>query len=196
LSIDKYQSSESSAIYNRWGKFYVAGNYMLNKDGTPNTRVIDDNWIYGVANQFHSKYGTVPQVELDAMRLATPHPVNDNVTTHTAQEACEKVLAGAGASLARDATDARIVGNVRNGDYSFPGSNGSKNGIIDSQADVGGWDTYNSADAPVDTDNDGMPDTWEDARGLNKNSADDGIACTLSQTYTNVEIYINGIVEN
>jgi hypothetical protein len=189
LSIDKYEASTTSAIYNKWGKFYVSGNYV---EGNSNSTA--NNWQYGVANQFHSKYGTVSQEEKDAMRMTAPHPINDNVTTHTAQEAYEQVLQQAGASLVRDNTDKRIIANVRDGNYSYPGSNGSSNGIIDSQANVGGWDTYSSATAPTDTDGDGMPDAWEDAHGLNKNDPADGKTYTLNPSYTNVEAYINGIV--
>ena len=191
LSIDKYQADASSAIYEQWGKFYVSGNYV---DG--NTNSTNDNWTYGVANQFPGKYGTVSQAEKDAMRMTSPHPVNDNVTTHTAQEAYTLVLQKVGASLHRDATDTRIVGNVQNGNYTYPGSNGSSNGIIDSQSDVGGWDTYESETAPVDTDGDGMPDAWEATHGLDASNSADGAAYTLSGAYTNVEMYINGLVNS
>jgi hypothetical protein len=172
-----------------WGTFYVAGNYMLNKDGSPNTGVINDNWTGIHPNpSSKSKAELRSDAEFD----------KGEITTHSAEEAFTLVLQQAGASFRRDATDARVVNEALNGltPARASGNAGTKAGLIDSQADVGGWDTYNSADAPVDTDNDGMPDTWEDARGLNKNSDDDGIACTLSQTYPNVEIYINGIVEN
>jgi hypothetical protein len=47
--------------------------------------------------------------------------------------------------------------------------------IIDSQDDVGGYETMLSRPTRLDTDQDGMPDDWEDAHGLNKNSAADGI---------------------
>ncbi|MDR2361918.1 MAG: pectate lyase [Prevotellaceae bacterium] len=189
LAIDKYQAAAASAIYERWGKFYIDGNYV---DGQASSTA--DNWLNGVANQFASKYGTVSQAEKDAMRMTAPHAINDNVTTHTAQEAYELVLNRAGASLVRDNTDKRIVSNVRNGNYTYPGSNGSSNGIIDSQADVGGWDTYNTATAPTDTDGDGMPDDWEDLHGLAKNDATDGAKYTLSTEYTNIEMYINGLL--
>ena len=49
-----------------------------------------------------------------------------------------------------------------------------------------------------DTDQDGMPDEWEDANGLNKNSAADAVKYTLDSKgwYTNLEVYLNSIVED
>jgi hypothetical protein len=48
--------------------------------------------------------------------------------------------------------------------------------------------------APADTDNDGMPDTWETARGLNPNVANTN-GHTLSPSiggagYTDLEVYL------
>src|SRR5699024_6378914 len=133
VSIDKNKHEEDE-VYDIWGKFYVEGNFM---EGSPQATA--DNWTYGVFNQFHGSYGTVSEADKAAIRLSKPHDINNNVTTHTAQEAYEKVLAIGGASLKRDAVDERIIENVRNGSYSHEGSNGSTNGIIDSQSDVGGW---------------------------------------------------------
>jgi hypothetical protein len=155
ISIDK-NMDENTEIYDTWGKFYIAGNYM---EGS--TRATDDNWTYGVYNQFHSKYGTVSQSEKDAMRMSEPHPIGENVTTHSAKEAYENVLDYSGASLVRDAVDERVVTDVRNGTYTAEGSDGSTNGIIDSQDDVGGWPELNSEPAPNDTNNDGMPNELE-----------------------------------
>src|SRR5690606_41246006 len=65
----------------------------------------------------------------------TPHDNEDNVVTHTAQQAYEKVLEHAGASLKRDAVDLRIIDDVRNKTYTAHGSSGDQNsrfGIIDS----------------------------------------------------------------
>lgn len=44
--------------------------------------------------------------------------------------------------------------------------------------------------APTDTDNDGMPDTWETANGLNPNSQDHN-GTQLSKKFTGVEGYTN-----
>ena len=47
--------------------------------------------------------------------------------------------------------------------------------------------------APLDTDRDGMPDSWESARGLNPGNAADGALLFGGTGYTNVEIYLNSL---
>ncbi|MBD0833390.1 T9SS type A sorting domain-containing protein [Aestuariibaculum sediminum] len=210
ISIDK-NKVKGTAVYDTWGKFYIDGNYV---HGHPNPT--NDNWTYGVYNQFHSTYNTYPSSCKDSggntiiceytipisesdktmMKLNVPHNVQGNVSTHSATEAYAKVLAYGGASLVRDAIDVRIVTETENGTYTYNGSNGSSNGIIDTQTDVGGWPVYNSTIAPTDTDSDGMPDTWEDANGLNKNNASDGTSTSLDGGYTNVEVYLNHLVSS
>ena len=54
------------------------------------------------------------------------------------------------------------------------------------------WPTLQLAPAQVDTDNDGMPDAWEIAMGLNPNKANDH-NYELSKLYTNIEMYLNSI---
>ncbi|MDR3188474.1 MAG: pectate lyase [Prevotellaceae bacterium] len=169
-----------------WGKFYMAGNYMLNKSGAPNTSVNSDNWVGVTPNpSSKSKAELKSDVEFD----------KGEVATHSAEEAYELVLQQAGASFRRDATDTRVVNEVRNGltPVRASGNSGTRAGLIDSQADVGGWDAYASTAAPLDTDGDGIPDEWEASHGLNKNDPADGAKYSLSPCYTNVEVYVNGL---
>ena len=60
--------------------------------------------------------------------------------------------------------------------------------IIDSQNDVGGWDSYPSVRRPAnwDTDGDGMPNAWEKSRGLNPSDAGDGKGDRNSDGFTNL----------
>ncbi|MCR5361308.1 MAG: autotransporter-associated beta strand repeat-containing protein [Bacteroidales bacterium] len=53
------------------------------------------------------------------------------------------------------------------------------------------WDWY-AGSKPTDTDGDGMPDAWEDANGLDKNSASDAVQ-KAANGYLNIENYINAI---
>jgi hypothetical protein len=108
----------------------------------------------------------------------------------TAAEAYEAVLEHAGASLARDAADRRIVRETREGSFTFKGSRGGTNGLVDSQEDVGGWPGLKGGEAATDGDGDGMPDDWERARGLNP-AVDDSSSRDLDEGYTNIEVYLN-----
>src|SRR5574344_473582 len=118
------------------------------------------------------------------------------VTTHSSVDAFKKVLAFAGCSFKRDTVDARLVDETMSGTIHFTGSNGSLNGMIDSQKDVGGWPEYKSEAFKVDTDLDGMPDDWETEKSLDPKSAADGKLVKLNQEgYTNLEVYLNGLVE-
>ena len=105
------------------------------------------------------------------------------VKTDSAQEAFQRVLENAGATLpARDAVDARVVEHVRTG----------TGAIINSQADVGAWPESEPADPPPDADCDGMPDLWETAHGLNPNDPADAAQDRDGDGYTNIEEYLNG----
>jgi len=188
ISIDKNKVA-GTAVYDKWGKFYINGNVL-----EASVRATEDNWTYGVYNQFHSSYGTVPDADKIAMRIATPHNPGE-VTTHTGQKAYEKVLAYVGASLVRDTIDKRIIHEVSTGTATYmTGGNGSVNGIIDTQSAAGGWPVLNSLPAPIDTDADGMPDAWEDTKGLNKANPSDAQLTTVDGIYPNVEIYLNSLV--
>ncbi len=187
MSIGKELDS-GDEIENVWGKYYINGNYV---DGSP--RATADNWQFGVYNQFDKKFGAVPLAEQLAMRLESPHNFENNVFTHTAHQAYNLVLAFAGASLRRDDVDKRIIRNVREGTFDFQASKGSRNGIIDSQSDVGGWPALESEKPAPDTDDDGMPDAWETAHGLNP-LAGDASGRSLDQIYDNIEVYINSLV--
>jgi len=173
-----------------WGMFYVDGNIMMNVDGTVNNSVSNDNWN-GIFPNPNSK----PKSEL----RSDVEFDSGQVTTHTAHEAYDLVLTNAGASLRRDATDARIVDETRNGrtPTRASGGQGTRAGLIDSQKDVGGWDTYSyrSIDIPADTDGDGIPDEWEIRYGLDPNDPSDGVKTNLSGgTYTNLEVYLYDLV--
>jgi hypothetical protein len=168
-----------------WGTFYLNGNVMKN---TPT--VTSNNWI-----GFQPvSLGTKSITDLESF-VPFPSPI---LTTQTANEAYLSVTAYAGASLKRDAVDTRVANNILNGTVSCTaGSNGSTGGFIDSQKDVGGWPTYafDPNSVPVDTDGDGMPDSWETTHGLDPNNSLDGTTKTLDGNYTNVEVYLNELVK-
>jgi hypothetical protein len=165
-----------------WGSFYIADNYVW---GYPATTA--DNWKYGVED--------VSESIKDEIRSEDPFD-GPAITGHTAEEAFEHVLAAVGAVLpTRDVLDARIVREAMTGTTTYGGAYGTGKGIIDTQATVGDWPVLNSETAPADTDKDGMPDDWEDSVGLDKNDAADRNGDLNGNGYTNLEDYLNSLVE-
>ena len=131
---------------------------------------------------------------MEKSKLTDPIPFVE-VNTTDAQTAYKQVLDNAGVSLYRDAVDSRIIEEVKTGKEKFGNSfEGGKNGIIDSQNDVGGWPSLQSTKPATDSDNDGMPDDWEKTKKLNPNEADNN-KYTLNKNYTNLEVYLNSLVE-
>ena len=173
-------------LYNIWGKFYINGNVL-----TESERATNDNWNYGV--QFDSKWSHISNTERQNLRLESPLETGI-VTTNTTEEAYQKVLKFAGASLKRDLVDQRIIHDVTTGTATcMDGGNGSTNGFIDTQDAVGGWPELESLPAPVDIDDDGMPDEWETANGLDPSNPGDGNKDFNNDGYTNIEDYLNSL---
>lgn len=184
-------------MWHVWGKYFVEGNV-----NTQYSQVTRDNWTYGMYNQITNGSGvdyTYTQLTKDTMRITEPIPFAC-VTTHTAEQAYERVLSYAGASLHRDQLDNIIISDTRNGQATYTGT-GLGKGFINSQNDVaagiGGdespWPALNTQEAPVDSDGDGMPDAWETGQGLNPADANDGNMHD-EKGYTMLENYLSQLV--
>ena len=83
----------------------------------------------------------------------------------------------------------------------FPRDIVSRTSINDLQTRSGQWDNFRPADLmdgltvlppPLDSDNDGMPDSWENQNGLNPNNGSDHNTI-MPSGYTAIEEYINGL---
>ncbi len=119
------------------------------------------------------------------------------IQTQSAREAYENVLANVGCNFpVLDDHDQRVIAEVRSGTFKFKGSKTGLPGLPDSQEDVGGWEDYPEVRRPADwdRDQDGMPDSWEQARGLNARDAADGNADRDGDGYTNLEEYLGWLV--
>ncbi len=162
------------------GRMFADGNFVV---GFP--EISKNNWNGGID---FNKNGDANE---STLRVDKPYTVAP-VRTQSAEEAFELVLAHAGASKSRDAVDSRIVNEIRTGTAQFGASwKGGSKGIIDSQADVGGWPELASVPPPKDSDNDGMPDDWERRQGLNPQDPADSAMDADGDGYTNIEEYLN-----
>jgi lysophospholipase L1-like esterase/pectate lyase len=158
---------------------YMAGNVFEGREdlNADNYAAVDFTRWLGKGNYQYE--GTV-----DDWKVSQPFEVGAYAPPNqSATEAYDAVLARAGVSLKRDAVDVRVIENVRN----------KRGKVIDSQDDVGGWPLLESLPAPVDTDQDGMPDAWENGHRLNPRNADDRNEDRDRDGYTNLEEYLNGL---
>ena len=164
-----------SRLFNpsKGGRFYISGNVLEGNAG-----VTRDNMqgVEPAENAGEITYLNSPDYE---------HLIPMD-QTDSAEEAYSKVLSGAGATLPkRDSYDARIVNDVKNG----------TGRAVNNESEAGGWPELAQAAEHVDSDGDGMPDSYEEAQGLDKSDPSDGSGIA-ADGYTNLEHYLNALVEN
>lgn len=189
-----------------WGKFYVDGNEVVG-----HADVIKDNWSKGIYEQIDNRScdNTFTKEVRKEMRLNQPLE-SDIVTTHSADQAYDLVLDYAGCSKERDNIDLRIIDETKNGTaiyfgsisedaYKYPGFIDIPNDVK-KEHEVSAWVNLVGDDTSqkviVDSDLDGIPDEWEIANNLNPLDVSDGNLKTLNSIYTNLEVYLNCLVED
>jgi pectate lyase len=145
--------------------------------GSTNTQFYPSgNWIDGNVNGIRDGAEAAATAFINRFTRVSAPFERPQVATDTAVEAYRRVLASAGASLVRDPVDQRIVMDVEK----------ETGKMINSQNDVGGFPVLASKATPKDTDQDGIPDAWELARGLDPNNKADGPA--------NLEAYLESLL--
>jgi hypothetical protein len=193
-SADDGTNSQAKGV---WGTFHMSGNWfdtscpdLTTAEITSAEKVNVDNWngLHINSNPVALSGGKVTIESQTAFACAS-------VTTHSAQDAMERVLEYGGCSKSRDAIDARIAYEVENGTYTYTGSKGGTLGLIDTPSDTEGYLTYTCTaaekNALTDANNNGIPDNMEDllfggevtANGHDKDA-----------DYTNLEYYLNYLV--
>ena len=215
----RYRILEPSQTYNkiekinRWGKAYVAGNFV---DGYPD--VTKDNWNGGV--QFTQQPDADADIvkgaidDTDALakviaqvRVDQPFPM-PQVTMQSAPDAFESVMKNAGADLPdRDSVDARAITETRTGhvwsegkEFTPPHMKGlvkndigmAGNGIITDISQVGGYPDYKGE--PIkDLGTDGIPLSWKKKYHLDVNDPDLAQKDLQGDGYTVMDKYLNNL---
>lgn len=180
--------------YDWQGVAYDSGIQLINGE----RYTLDPSRHYGTAVEYVSNAAGKPCVKIKLDQAKAPA---GTVTTHRAETAYEKILSYCGASFFRDDVDARYMEEAKNGRSTYTGSVTKTKGRIDRVSDVNGYTEKNfptgKHDAGYDTDNDGIPDAWEIANGLDPNNPNDAIAYSLDTKgyYTNLEVFANSLVE-
>ena len=130
---------------------------------------------FDLSNQTAGRNSTITNNEIVNYDTFVAQPFFDSyVETQSAQDAYKRVLSNVGNTQPMtDDHDIRVINETLAGTYTYSGSVSGLPGLPDSQNDVGGWENYPEKHRPAnwDTDNDGLPDWWEQLKGLNINSA-------------------------
>lgn len=181
------------------GRYYVAGNVMEGDEAVTrnNHGAVTDSpgkCYFRSRKSAAQDSGISPEAvptpgeECASCLVNTPfpyEPINEDVPA----VAYQRVLASVGCNFSQDEYDREVLRQVKEGIGTF-----GTNGIINSQEDVGGWPVLKAGEIPADSDGDGMPDAWELQYGLSPKDASDASICTLDREFTNIEVYLNGLV--
>lgn len=190
-------------------KIFLKGNRMLNRDGSVYGDVTWDNW-----NGITVKDGL--GITKDGLKSSSSFPINSNNEnistadkTESAENSYNNVVKFAGNGISTDmrtAVDKQCAYEVQTGTGNLSGTSSYASADATNQANINKYqikcDTKYNYPAPVltktvtDTDNDGMPDDWETARGLDPANPDDTDGDYCGQGYTNIEYYLNDLTVN
>ena len=175
---------------------YISGNIRENKDHTLTIDALYDTYRYTL------KTSEVidPNTRTDGLGYKTF--VNEPffpsyATIHTAKEAFKIVTSTAGAIRPmRDDQHVRVVRETVDGTYTYVGSRSDIKGEIDHEDDIKtseytGFEIWpeESRAADFDTDQDGMPNWYEELTGSNPDNADNNEV--MSDDYTRLEHYLD-----
>ncbi|MDD4431373.1 MAG: T9SS C-terminal target domain-containing protein, partial [Bacteroidales bacterium] len=176
-----------------WGteQGYYAGNVIQRTDGS----FLNDGSSNTIGREYTIGTGVVTPLTYEVYVNEPFFP--SYATIETAKDAYKSVLSDVGCTMPMfDEHDQRIIRETLNGTYTYVGSKTGKKGLIDNEADAGGYEDYGNETRPegFDSDWDGLPDWWEDLHGSNPHSAEgdfsDANADPDRDGYTALEDYL------
>ncbi|KDN56509.1 pectate lyase family protein [Flavobacterium seoulense] len=183
-------------------KIFVALNAQIEGVGKGKQQYyFDGNVMPGYFNENNQDKGRKYTISNNAIvdyDVFLPKPFfESHVNTQSATAAYKDVLSDVGATLpVFDTHDQRIIKETLKGTYTYKGSKSGIGGMIDNEEDAGGWENYpnETRDANWDTDQDGLPNWWEEAKGFNINSAKGDFSdanAASGNGFTQLEDYLN-----
>ncbi len=170
---------------NNQSLYYVGNLFDSNQDGALNGTANSPFWYQGG--------GTI---------LATPWSALTSALTNMSATTAYRLCVSQAGAFPRDQIDDLVISQIKtlgNGTTgTSAGTAGPGSGFYTSQTQTGlgnnGYGVINGGVAAIDTDNDGMPDYWEKAMGLNFTSASDTMTLG-ADGYANLERYLNWLAD-
>jgi hypothetical protein len=164
------------------GVFFVDGN------------IVDGNEAVSKTNRLGIEFDSKITESQKANAIASVPFQTDAINLQNAKAAYISVLNYVGASYKRDTLDQRLIQDVVQRRGKIIDVQGNYPHGTEYEKTVNAWPALNNAPALLDTDNDGMPDAWEQTKGLDPYKANDK-NYELSKLYTNIEMYLNSIAQ-
>lgn len=148
------------------------------------------NLIYASGNQIQIGTGSLTNYNPSIANASTTRLDYPGITNTSASELQEYVIANNGA-FPRDSMDNRLMGYLTASVELTPSISRGTAGTNPAN------DAYSSLSgtAPTDTDQDGMPDSWESSHGLNPLSQDHNGTSLSNEGYSNLEVYLNELAD-
>lgn len=185
---------------------YLTGNRMLNKDGSVYGSITYNNWA-GVTyksglgkNEANTRSNSAFSTMINGENVSTA------MTAESAEASYNNVIKYAGNGISPDlrtAVDKQVTYETMTGTGNLSGTAPYSEADSTQQATISKYKiqcgtVYKYPGSVLsktikDTDNDGMPDEWELARGLDPADPGDTNGDYCGQGYTNIEYYINDL---
>ncbi len=165
---------------------YVSGNIRENKNHTLSYDKQGDTYRYTLKNG-----APTPSYQVFVSEPFFP----SYAEIHSAMDAFKIVTSNSGATMpCRDDQHLRVTEETIKGTYTYVGSRSGIKGEIDHENDCGGWEAYPEETRPADydTDQDGMPNWYENLIGSDVNVANHN-ADPDNDGYTLLEEYLEFI---
>jgi hypothetical protein len=164
------------------GVFYVNGNFVDGNESVSKNNRLGIDFDKKITDVQKTNAITDNPFETLAINIQDPKAAYFSVLNHV------------GASFKRDTLDERIVQDVVQRRGRIIDVQGGFPHGTEYEKTTNAWPNLQSLPLLKDSDNDGMPDSWESKMGLNPNVADDN-KFSLSKEYTNIEMYLNSITQ-
>lgn len=182
-----YNSDKNSVSrYNFVNNYYLRGS-----DSSKSLAFDESNALSRLHFSGNFMNGELPGDPWSLVRFKDGRTMGENnpfpaaaIHTQAADKAFEAVLNRAGASLARDSADQRLIEQLRN----------RTGNLIDRVEQVGGWPLLETGKPRPDSDDDGIPDDWERHHGLDPMDASDGNGDANGNGFTDLEDFLNSLV--
>jgi hypothetical protein len=166
---------------NGLGIFYVSGNWVEGNEAVSKNNRLGIDFDQKITDQ--EKKASIASVPFDVVKIPM----------ESAKQAYSAILNKVGASYKRDTLDQRLIQDVILGKGRIIDVQGGFQHGTPFEQTIQAWPTLKPGTILLDSDQDGMPDAWEESKGINP-TISNAAAFDLSKEYTNIEVYLNTLL--